>query len=284
MDTLENLGSLTWVVTGILFVGLLGMIDYLTGIEISVSLFYLAPIALVAWFVNRRMGLLVSVLSSLTWLFAEFAGGQRFSQPVYYLWNTLIRLGFFTIVTYLISELHTSHEIQRTLARTDPISGAVNARYFSELVEMEIARSRRYHYIFTMVYIDLDDFKLVNDNLGHDTGDDVIRFIAGELKCHLRRVDIVARLGGDEFGLLLPIAGQAEAQVVVSRLHANLTEQMRQKGWPVTFSIGAVTCMDMPESARELVKMADKVMYEVKNSTKNNTRFSVYAVKQATQV
>lgn len=283
LEFLENLDSLIWMVAGILFVALLGIIDYLTGYEISVSLFYLAPIALIAWFVNGRMGFAISILSSLTWLVTEFAAGQRYSQPLVFLWNTLIRLGFFVIVTYLISELRTSHEIQRNLARTDPISGTINARYFGELVDTEIARSRRYHYTFTMAYIDLDNFKLINDSFGHDAGDDVIRFIAAELKYRLRRVDVIARLGGDEFAILLPVTGQTDARIVISRLHANLTAQMKQKGWPVTFSIGALTCTEAPESARELIKMADQLMYEVKNSTKDDTRFAIYAGNLVTQ-
>jgi diguanylate cyclase (GGDEF)-like protein len=276
LPSLEHRSSFFWITAGIACVSLLGAVDYLTGYEISFSLFYLAPIALVAWHVDRNRGLGISMLSALSWLSAEIAAGQHYSQPAIFLWNTLIRLGFFVIVTYLVAELRSLHERERTLGRTDPVSGAINTRYFAELLEMEIARSRRYPAPFTLAYIDLDNFKAVNDLAGHDTGDEVIRFIVNELTCHLRRVDIVARLGGDEFALLLPTVDEAAARIVLPRLQAFLTEQMRARGWPVTFSIGAVACRAMPESPREIIRAADQLMYQVKNSTKNDIRFAVY--------
>ena len=72
------------------------------------------------------------------------------------------------------------------------------------------------------------------------------------------------------------MVGQPEAQAVMSRLHTDLTQQMRQKSWPVTFSMGIVICMAAPHSAKELIKMADELMYAVKNSTKNDFRFLIY--------
>src|SRR6266496_4068511 len=149
----DDRSPLFWTIIGIVLVGLLGIIDYLTGYEISFSLFYLAPIAAVAWYASRKLGIFISILSALTWMLAELSSGQTYSQPVIYFWNTLIRLGFFMIVTYLVSALRSAHEVQRTLARTDPISGAVNARYFNELVQMEIARSSRSLCPFSIAYI-----------------------------------------------------------------------------------------------------------------------------------
>ncbi|HSB02312.1 MAG TPA: GGDEF domain-containing protein [Anaerolineales bacterium] len=276
IESLEHRSRPFWIAAGILCIGLLGIVDYLTGYEVSFSLFYLAPIAAISWFANRNLGLTMSVLSGITWLTAELAAGQDYAHPIIYLWNTMIRFGFFVLVACLVAEVRSAHEVQRLMARTDYVSGAVNARYFNELVEMEIARSRRYQYPFTAAYMDLDDFKQVNDNFGHDTGDEVIRFITSELKSQLRSTDIVARMGGDEFVLLLPTVGQSEAQSVIPRLHYELTQQMQQRNWPVTFSIGVVICVVAPASAKELIKMADELMYMVKNSTKNNFRFLTY--------
>ncbi len=277
---LENGHPIFWTLAGIGSIGLLGIIDTLTGNEITFSLFYIAPIVVVTWTVNQSMGLLMSLLSALTLLGAEIASGQVYSSPTIYVANTLIRAGFYVIVTYLVAELHKARQEEQLAARTDFVSGAVNARYFHELLQMEINRIHRYPHPVTVVYIDIDNFKLVNDLFGHKIGDEVLRSIADELKAQLRRTDVVARVGGDEFALLLPSTHQPEAQVVISKLQINLVETMKQRNWPVTLSLGAVTCVSPPNSPEQLLNMADELMYQVKNSTKNDARFFTWGRKQ----
>jgi diguanylate cyclase (GGDEF)-like protein len=279
-EILEDEHPILWTLVGIGSIGLLGVMDTLTGNEITFSLFYMAPIVVVTWAVSQRAGLLMSLLSALTLLGAEIAAGQTYSSPTIYVANTLIRAGFYIIVTYLVAELHKARREERLAARTDFVSGAANARHFHELLQAEINRIQRYPHPITVVYIDIDDFKLVNDLFGHKIGDDVLRGIATELQAQLRRTDIVARVGGDEFALLLPSTHQPEAQVVISKLKSNLIEVMQQKGWPVTFSMGAVTCVTPPHSPEQLINMADELMYQVKNSTKNDVRFFTWGRKQ----
>jgi diguanylate cyclase (GGDEF)-like protein len=278
-EILEDGHPIFWTVAGIGSIGLLGIIDTLTGNEITFSLFYMAPIVVVTWAVHQRAGLLMSVLSALTLLGAEIAAGQTYSRPSVYVWNTLIRAVFYVIVTYLVAELHKARREEQLAARTDFVSGAANARYFHELLQMEINRIHRYPHPVTVVYIDIDNFKMVNDLFGHKIGDEVLRSIATELKIQLRRTDIVARVGGDEFALLLPSTHQPEAKVVISKVKTNLVEAMQQRNWPVTFSMGAVTCVSPPHSPEQLINMADELMYQVKNSTKNDVRFFTWGRK-----
>ena len=276
-ETLESRSPLFWTIVGFAIVGLLGLLDYATGNELTISLFYLIPIVLVTWVVDRKTGLFMSFISGLTLLGAEIAAGQTYSHPIFYLLNTVIRTLFFVVVVYLVAELQTSRKEEQLAARTDYITGAVNARYFNELLQMEISRIRRYPHPITLVYVDVDNFKLVNDLFGHKMGDDVLRCIATELRSQLRATDTVARLGGDEFVMLLPSTRQPEARLVVSKVYAHLMDTMRQRSWPVTFSMGAVTCEFSPYSAEQLINMADELMYEVKNSTKNDIRFRTWA-------
>ncbi len=276
LEILEKGTPLFWTVTGILLVGLLGLADYLTGNEINFSLFYLAPIVLVTWAVNQASGLFLSFLSGLTLLVAEMAASQTYTPPATFVWNTLLDASFFFLVTYLVAALHHARREELLMARTDFVSGAVNRRYFDELLEMEIQRIRRYPNPLTLVYIDIDNFKLVNDLFGHKSGDDVIRCIADELKSHLRSTDIIARVGGDEFALLLPVTNLPEARIVLSKLRDSLREEMERRNYPVTFSMGSVTCLAPPLSTEQVIMMADKLMYEVKNSTKDDVRFRTW--------
>jgi hypothetical protein len=82
-------------------VGILGIVDYVTGKDYSFSLFYLLPIALITWYTNQTLGVIIAILSALTWLIADITAGNEYLQPIIYFWNTLIRFGFFIIVIYL---------------------------------------------------------------------------------------------------------------------------------------------------------------------------------------
>jgi diguanylate cyclase (GGDEF)-like protein len=275
-EALEKGKPAFWLAAGMAMVGFLGVVDSFTGNEVTFSLFYLLPIVMVTWAVDQRAGILMSFLSALMLLVVELITGQVYSNPFLYLMNMVIRTGFYGFVTYLVAALHQSQKVERLAARTDYVTGAVNARYFNELLQMEVERIRRYPHPITIVFIDVDNFKLVNDLFGHRMGDEVLRCIATELKSQLRRTDFIARLGGDEFALLLPSARQAEAEIVISKVHAHLKAEMRRRNLPVTFSMGVVSCVVPPYSAEQIINMADELMYEVKNSTKDAVRFRTW--------
>jgi len=271
--SLKNQGVLFWSILSIVIVVLLGFIDFLTGYELSLSLFYLAPIAVVSWFVGRRLGLMISVVSAITWFIADFATGHIYLSPFIIAWNTLIRFGFFVIVSLLLDSLRESYQKEQELARTDHTTGIANSRHFYELARMEIDRSRRFGRQFAVAYIDLDNFKAVNDRLGHAQGDEVLRAVSYSAKRLLRSTDLIARLGGDEFAILLTEADEAGSQAAVNKIHTELMAQMRSHDWPVTFSIGAVIFSVPPASVDEMIHMADELMYSVKRDCKGAIRY-----------
>ena len=261
---------------GFVIIGAIGLSDFLTGYEFAFSLFYVIPITFVTWLMGRRCGIVASLTSAIVWFGADAATGHPYSHPLIPVWNSLIRLSFFVIITLLLSTARNAMEREKELARTDSLTGAVNSRLFYELAQMEIDRSQRYEHPFTIAYIDLDNFKTVNDQFGHPIGDQVLRTVVCYTKAHLRKTDVIARLGGDEFALLLPETGQESARVAISKLQSGLLKEMRKNNWPITFSIGVLMCSIAPLTAEELVRRVDELMYSAKHDSKNAIRYSTY--------
>ena len=274
---LEKQNRLFLTFVGFALIGLIGIIDFLTGYEFSFSVFYVLPISLVTWLTSRRFGLLASLVSAGVWFSADTATGHPYSHPLIPVWNSFIRFVFFVIIALLLSALKRTMQRESELARTDHLTATVNLRFFYELAQMEIDRLHRYGHPFTLAYIDLDDFKAVNDQFGHATGDRVLHTVVVSIKKHMRKTDVCARLGGDEFALLLPETDQEFARLAMSKIQGELLKEMRQNNWSVTFSMGVLTCQVAPHTTDELVKMADELMYLVKHDSKNGIKYSTYA-------
>jgi len=274
---LEKRKPIFWMVSGVICIALIGGLDYLTGYEIAFSLFYLIPVVLVTWYAGKRAGIAASVASALVWLLADLLAGHAYAHPVISIWNGLIRLSFFIIVASLLSDLRKAHQVEKELAGTDTLTGAVNTRSFSELVHMEIKRSQRNRQPFTIVSIDLENFKLVNDRFGHSMGDKVLCAIVKQAKSQLRKADVVARIGGDEFAFLLPETNQAAAKVAIHRVQNSLQDEMSKNNWPVTFSMGVLTCVKTTQTSDELIMRANELMYWAKRNGQNSIQYSVYA-------
>ena len=252
----------------LLLVALLGLVDWLTGSQISFSIFYLVPVAIASWLVGRWAGIGLSALCAAVWAVADLAGGSHYSHPLIPVWNAMMRGGFFLITTLLLVNLRRILEREQAHSREDALTGAGNWRSFSDIAERELARVRREHSPLSVGYLDLDDFKKVNDTLGHAAGDDVLVLVAELLGQGTRTVDFVARLGGDEFAVILPGTDQEGAARLFARIHAALQDAAGRRGWPVGFSVGIVTWRVPPASVQDLVKAADDLMYQAKRDRK----------------
>ncbi|MFE4107200.1 GGDEF domain-containing protein [Almyronema epifaneia] len=249
----------------------IGCIDYLIREDVSLSIFYLVPITLAAWFIDRRAGFFMAAVCAMVWLYADTVA-KNYPYPLLPYWNAAVRLGFFVIVTHLLGAQKQAYEREKRWARIDGLTGVFNHRFFLETLQAELDRARRYHYPITLAYLDLDNFKQVNDHLGHAEGDRVLLAIAQQIKLSLRTSDVVARLGGDEFALLLPQVEAKQAQIALTRLHEELMQLSLNQHWPVGFSIGAVTAVAPPQSAENLIHQADQLMYTVKQGGKNRLK------------
>ncbi len=162
------------------------------------------------------------------------------------------------------------------MARRDSLTGIANRQAFIDQVEKERERSRRYAHPLTIVYLDCDDFKTVNDTFGHRTGDAALRTVAETMVNTMRGTDTAARLGGDEFGILLPETGEQAAAEAVGKLRGVLLAAMEKNGWRITFSIGVAAFSSPADSADEMLSKADALMYGVKDGSKNMMKCATY--------
>ncbi len=265
-----------WVVLGFVVAGLLGVVDYLTGPDLSLLVFYLFPVFLGSWFGGRRAGILISLLSSGTWLIDDVMSKSPHTPPAVPYWNVAVKLILFFLFTHMVILIRDLMDRERSLSRTDDLTGIENRRGFVESVEQELKRSRRYRHPFSIAYMDIDNFKAVNDLFGHSTGDSVLKSVAVAILRSVRETDHVARLGGDEFGVLLAETDQAGARVVVDRLRKNWESVVQKKQWPISFSLGMVSCYEPPESVDGLIRAADELMDSVKTSGKSGVKYGTW--------
>jgi diguanylate cyclase (GGDEF)-like protein len=151
---------------------------------------------------------------------------------------------------------------------------------FYERVEVEMARHRRNPHPFAVAYIDCDNFKAINDKLGHGEGDGLLRTVGQTLKSSIRETDVVARLGGDEFALVLPNTGELSALQITEKLCEKLDSVVKENKWPVTFSIGIGIFPIVPESLNHVISFTDSLMYRAKKEGKNKVVHHVYNLER----
>jgi diguanylate cyclase (GGDEF)-like protein len=279
--------SAAWLAAALGIVLCVGIADFLTGRDVSLILFYLAPIGFGTWYVGLRGGVALAILSALVSVgadalneLAEIFERDRVSMVVV-AWNGLVQLGTFVALVLVLSALRSRLEGEELLARTDSLTHIANRRAFFEAAALEIERARRSRRPLALAFLDVDDFKDVNDGLGHAQGDALLVTVAQTLRAATRTVDSVARLGGDEFAILLPETPPAEVEPLLSRVRAALGASMARHGWKVGFSFGAAVFLEAPVSTDELVARADELMYAAKRHAKGTVRAQVFGGAQA---
>jgi diguanylate cyclase (GGDEF)-like protein len=229
------------------------------------------PIGFTTWFAGRYFGGLLALICSFAWVIDNHT---HISLAL--IWNTFSTIGVFLTISILVSKVKEMWENEHQQSRNDFLTGAFNARAFQEILVREINRLDHNGIPFSLAYIDLDNFKEVNNRFGHTQGDQLLKLIARSLIDSLRKSDVIARMGGDEFVVLLPGTNQMIVQDVLNKMQNKLQKVLLGNRWQVTCSIGVVTCLTKPLNYDELISMADNLMYKVKQNGKNNIRFAQY--------
>lgn len=256
-----------------LFVGLLCLsanlfVDWYYGAAYNFTFLYIFPVAFTTWFAGRRCGIFIAAAASIAYsinkeLFFDTAA----------VWNAAGTFIVFSAIGILVRIVRIMWEKEQVLSRYDHLTGLLNARAFIESLDYEIDRYKRAPAPFTLAYIDLDSFKEVNDTYGHQRGDELLRLVARVMRHSLRTTDLVSRMGGDEFAIFFPNTGIEHIKVVEEKFRREFRTVMKEKHWPTSFSMGAVTFNVSPPTTDNAIKQADSAMYRAKKSGKNRTEF-----------
>ena len=173
-----------------------------------------------------------------------------------------------------------AHERLRLLAFWDPLTGLLNRRVMTRVLKREFTRTERYGIPLSVIFLDLDDFKIVNDRYGHDLGDDLLRYVATNLTDMVRGTDIVARFAGDEFVVILPNSTLRNARKFVDRLQTFFSEHPMNIGVisiPISISSGIASTDDKAVTdPASLLKKADQVLYQAKELKKKKKDHALY--------
>lgn len=190
--------------------------------------------------------------------------------------NRAMTVALIWIVAYTaLRHLKVGRELRAKLreqALTDPLTGLYNRRHVFAGIDQQLKRYERYAEIFSIILIDADHFKHVNDNYGHSTGDATLRLIAKVCTAAVRKIDVVGRFGGEEFIILLPHTRADEATVVAERIRSDmgkLSREMLDGAVLVTLSLGVAEVGPQAADFNKLLAAADKALYMAKNSGRN---------------
>ena len=279
MERLKRFVKPIVLVFCVALIGLIGYVRYWTGPEYAFSIFYFFPIVVMTWAWGLAAGIVFATASALSWLMADLEFLNNFSSPRVPFINETLRLAVFLIFAFLIWKLKRALTLQQKLARTDSLTGLANRRAFMEFAVLELKRAGRFRLPLTLLCMDVDNFKFVNDHYGHHDGDRLLKEVAGTIAANIRAIDLAARFGGDEFCVMFSGADENSADRIVRKLGEKLTLSMQKNKWPVTFSSGVVTYKKIPDSVDEILRSADNLMYRAKKNGKNNIIHQVISDK-----
>ena len=202
----------------------------------------------------------VGVAIALAWSATEVLVSWPYFPMSAFALNTFTRSVVFTVIGRVLVKLWR----ERKYAYLDNLTGLANRLDLLEKLETEQGRSERTGRPYSLLLIDIDRFKKLNDDFGHHVGDQALKVMAGILKASSRKVDVPARLGGDEFVLLLPETDKLACDTLVKRMEASAQQAFAEHSWPISLSIGMTTNIGKNIDAETVIRLADENMYQAK--------------------
>jgi diguanylate cyclase (GGDEF)-like protein len=252
----------------------IGVLDWWSGDQILLYVLHLLPVTLLAWGRGAYAGLGGAIVATGVTLLAYGTAAGEFRTL--HMWQGIVCFVSSAAVAWAVSRVRYDRlrivgllEAEHRLAREDAATGLPSARAFHERLALEIARMKRHLRPLSLLYLDIDDFKRVNDERGHQAGDQLLARVGRILQSVVRKIDLCARLGGDEFAILMPETTAEEAVAVAERVRDAMMSSFQEGGASVGTSMGLATFGEPPIDAQAPLSIADGLMYEAKRSGKN---------------
>ena len=286
---LHFFAGLVWSLAGFLFINdstpmmLVYMVFTISGILISMAVSIMSP---------SMLGLTAYTLSAASftvyYTWQHFDTLNLFFLGAIALIITVMQIGYdvhkqykryikvLMLNSFMNSKLNVSNQVLNQHANVDELTGLNNRRFILEDYYSKVSSAKRYQLPLSILLIDIDYFKKVNDQFGHPIGDEVLMSVAVDLANGLRESDLIGRYGGEEFLALLPMANLDEAQIIAERLRAQVANSLIFKekyGFGVTVSIGLAE-FSLNETELELIARVDKALYAAKNNGRNRVEVS----------
>jgi diguanylate cyclase (GGDEF)-like protein len=262
----QNKATIYLIALGLFFLD--EYIDSLVGPQVNISFFHLIPIFLIVWNSGFWTGTAYSIFCTVVSGWVEsIQDGHAFTGPL--LFNACANLVFYISFSLVLDKLNKNLEVITRMAEKDGLTGLLNFNAFIQRAERALDAAILRKEPVTVAYFDVDNFKKINDSLGHREGDEVLRLIGKAPLALLGADDLYGRVGGDEFVILLPgltpvLAGK-KMRDIFDRLGKGLWDQGKQ----VTFSLGSVTFLPPPPNCKNAIHEADQLMYQAKRDGKN---------------
>lgn len=273
-------GRLLSFAGGLLFIFAVTLADYAAGAEMTFSELYLLPVLWLGWSLGRGPAIAMAVVCAVAEILVDL--GLPGLHPAIHVWNALFRLGTLLVAGTMVAALRAqsdaltaaSARLQTELvreghrARTDALTGLPNFRGFTEDISLALRADEPRS--VCLVYLDVDNFKRVNDLYGHPAGDALLRGIAEVVRASIRTGDLPARIGGDEFVVALRGIEVPDAEQIAWRLVSRIKEL--GQGFPAAelgASVGLAWFREWAGPLDDAIAAADQAMYRAKNAGKN---------------
>jgi len=263
--------KLFWAAIVIVLLFAVAALHYYSGKHPNFFILFLVPSLVATYKLGLGPGLGLAIAGPALGLTADLTLELDTPKTVV-IFNALLRAAVFVMIVVGAWRISRQSEVLRRMSYSDELTGLGNRRAFLQRGAEGLARARRSNQAWSLIFVDLDNFKQVNDRRGHKAGDQVLQRTARVILKSLRVTDFAARLGGDEFAVLLADTRDSGALLVAEKLRNQLVTELKSFNCNVTASVGVATFSASPKNFEQALAKADELMYEAKRGGKNGVR------------